>query len=51
VQDPSEANQKLVWVIGPDPDDAGKQVVLITTRAAAAAKNYKLPSPFVPKAT
>ena len=31
-KDPSETDQKLVWVIGPDPDSPGKQIVLITTR-------------------
>jgi eukaryotic-like serine/threonine-protein kinase len=46
VKDPSEADQKLVWVIGPDPDSPGKQTVLITTRAAAVAKKYTLPPPF-----
>jgi hypothetical protein len=49
VKDPSETDQKLIWVIGPDPDDASKQVVLITTRAAAAAKKYTLPEVFVAK--
>ena len=24
VKDPSEADQKLIWVIGPDPENAGK---------------------------
>jgi hypothetical protein len=51
VKDPSEADQKLVWVIASDPDSPGKQIVLITTRAAAAAKKYKLPAPFVAKRT
>jgi hypothetical protein len=50
VKDPSEADQKLIWVVGPDPENAGKQVILITTRAAAGAKKYKLPTPFVSKA-
>jgi hypothetical protein len=49
VKDPSELDQKLIWVIGPDPDNAGKTAILITTRAAAEAKKYKLPAPFVPK--
>jgi serine/threonine protein kinase len=49
VKDPSETNQKLIWVVGPDPDNAAKQIILITTRAAAATKNYQLPAPFLPK--
>jgi len=49
VQDPSELDQKLIWVIGPDPDQPATKIVLITTRAAAAERNYVLPPPFVPK--
>ncbi|MCU0879116.1 MAG: hypothetical protein MUF06_15130 [Pirellulaceae bacterium] len=49
VKDPSETDQKLIWVVGPDPDNPAKQIILITTRAAAATKNYKLPAPFLPK--
>ncbi|HIF31641.1 MAG TPA: hypothetical protein EYQ75_08230 [Planctomycetaceae bacterium] len=46
VTKPSEKDQKLVWVIGPDPDNESKTVILITTRDASAAKNYTLPKPF-----
>jgi serine/threonine protein kinase len=46
VTKPSEVDQKLVWVVGPDPDDESKTVILITTRDASAAKNYTLPVPF-----
>jgi eukaryotic-like serine/threonine-protein kinase len=49
VKDPSEKDQKLVWAIGPDPDNPSKEAVLITTRTAAAAKKYMLGPPFVPK--
>ena len=49
VKDPSEKDQKLVWLIGPDPENATKQVVLVTTRNAAAAKKYSLPAHFVEK--
>lgn len=45
VKTPDEPDQKLIWVIGPDPD-SGKEVILITTRAAAAAKKYTLPPEF-----
>ncbi len=44
----ADKEQKLIWVVGPDPD-TGQPAVLITTRAAAAAKQYKLPEPFVMK--
>jgi eukaryotic-like serine/threonine-protein kinase len=46
-QDASAPTQTLVWVIGNDPDNPGKEAVLITTRAAAAAKKYTLPTVFV----
>jgi hypothetical protein len=49
VKDPSELDQKLIWVIGPDPDNAGRTIILITTRAAADVKKYTLPAVFVPK--
>jgi eukaryotic-like serine/threonine-protein kinase len=51
VKDPAEKDQKLIWVIGPDPENAGKQIILITTRAAATTKKYNLPAPFVAKKT
>jgi hypothetical protein len=51
VKDASEPDQKLVWVIGPDPESPGRQVILITTRAAAAAKKLQLPPPFLIKKT
>jgi hypothetical protein len=41
----SDPNQKLVYVFGPSPTD-GKDVILITTRKAAATKGYKLPAVF-----
>ncbi len=49
VKEPSEVDQKLVWLIGPDPDNPGKQAVLITTRNAAKTKKYTLPPVFVAK--
>ena len=45
----SSPEQKLIWVVGPDPEDAAKQIVLVTTRNAAAAKNYTLPDVFKPE--
>lgn len=49
VQDPSEVDQKLVWLVGPDPEKADRQVVIITTRAAAGKKMLALPPVFVAK--
>jgi len=49
VKTPDEVDQKLVWLVGPDPDDATKKIVLITTRVAAGEKNLTLPPVFVPK--
>jgi hypothetical protein len=49
VKSPTEADQKLVWVVGPDPDDAARQIILVTTRDAAAANKYTLPAVFVAK--
>ena len=49
VTSPDEVDQKLVWLIGPDPDDASKKIVLITTRSAAAEKNLTLPAVFLHK--
>ncbi len=49
VKSPAETDQKLIWVIGPDPDDTAKQIILITSRDAAAAKKYTLPPVFVAK--
>ncbi|MBW3598173.1 MAG: hypothetical protein KY475_12995, partial [Planctomycetes bacterium] len=46
VKSPGEADQKLIWVVGPDPDDPAKKVILITTRDAAAQEGYTLPEVF-----
>jgi hypothetical protein len=42
----SEAEQKLVWVVAPDPDDPNQRALLITTRSAAERKGYELPRQF-----
>lgn len=49
VTDPADPDQKLVWVVGPHPTIADRQIVLITTRSAAARHEYQLPSPFQPQ--
>lgn len=46
VMGPNDARQKLVWLVGPNPDDAKRQAILITTRAAAEEKGWKLPEVF-----
>jgi eukaryotic-like serine/threonine-protein kinase len=46
VKEASEPDQKLVWVVGPDPDDESKTAILITSRDASTAKNYTLPEVF-----
>jgi hypothetical protein len=50
-KEPTDPGQKLIWVVADDPDAAGKQTILLTTRAAAAAKGYTVPDVFVPKKT
>ncbi|QEG21279.1 protein kinase [Mariniblastus fucicola] len=46
ISGPADANCKLVWVITEDPESPGKKFVLVTTRAAAAQKDYVLPEVF-----
>ena len=48
VEKPSDENQKLVWVIGPDPKAPQNQIILITTRKAALdpERKFKLPAVF-----
>ena len=46
VKTPDEKDQKLLWVVAPDPEDASTKIVLVTTRKASAAKNYTLPEIF-----
>ena len=46
VKEASEPGQKLIWVVGPNPDDKSKQAIIVTTRAAAERESYKLPAPF-----
>lgn len=46
VKDTHEEDQRLIWVVRDDPEEAGKQMVSLTTRAEAAAKNIPLPIEF-----
>ena len=48
VTDPSEKDQKLLWVVAPDPGDSSNKIVLITTRKVAEQK-YTIPEIFRPK--
>ncbi len=43
---PSDLNCKLIWVVADDPEIPGEQAILVTTRAAAAEKSYKIPPAF-----
>jgi serine/threonine protein kinase len=42
---PKDPKQALIWVVADDPENAGQQAILITTRQAAEG-NYDLPSEF-----
>ena len=42
-----DLNCMLVWVVAADPDDASRQIILVTTRSAAAEKSYQLPQAFI----
>jgi hypothetical protein len=43
---PSDPRCKMVWVIANDPEDPDRELILITTRAAATEKSYELPAAF-----
>jgi serine/threonine protein kinase len=47
---PDDPDQKLIWVIGTDPENPAKPMVLITTKAAAAKKKFNVPAVFQAKA-
>jgi hypothetical protein len=44
---PEDPDQKLIWVVAPDPENPAKEMILITTKAQAAKKKYKVPKVFV----
>jgi hypothetical protein len=46
VKSPAEADQKLVWAIGPDPDQPSREIILITTRDGVTNRDLALPSVF-----
>ncbi len=43
----SDENQKLVWVVKPDPTQPGAPIISLTTRDAATAANIPVPKEFV----
>ena len=43
---PNDPECKLIWVVAEDPENPGTKAILVTTRAAAAAKSYELPPAF-----
>jgi hypothetical protein len=45
-KDASDAAQKLLWVIAPDPERPTNKIILVTTRAAAETNKYTLPEMF-----
>lgn len=45
VKDPREGDQKLLWVIAPDPENPSNRIILVTTRQVAEQK-YTLPEVF-----
>lgn len=49
VKDTREADQRLIWVVTDDPEQAGKQMISLTTRAAATDKNIPLSVEFAPE--
>jgi Protein kinase domain len=49
VKVPTEADQKLVWILTDDPKNAGNKLIQITTRRATTDAKITLPTEFVPK--
>jgi hypothetical protein len=49
VTGPSDPRLKLIWIVGPHPDDADKLAILITTREGAKTRADKIPKVFQPK--
>ncbi len=48
VKDTRDKDQRLIWVVRDDPEQVGKQMVSLTTRAEAEARNIPLPIEFAP---
>ena len=48
---PSDPKQSLIWVVAEDPSVQGGKAIFITTRQAAATKQYVVPREFQDKST
>lgn len=48
VKDTREEDQRLIWVVRDDPENAGRQMISLTTRVEATSKNIPLPIEFAP---
>jgi hypothetical protein len=48
VKDTRDKDQRLIWVVRDDPEQVGKQMVSLTTRAEAEARNIPSPIEFAP---
>lgn len=46
ISGPDDPNCKLIWVVAEDPESPGNQAILVTTRAAATERGYRLPPEF-----
>ena len=46
---PQDPACKLIWVKTEDPDQTGREIIMITTRKAATDNNYELPPAFRPE--
>ncbi len=49
VKDTREIDQKLIWVVRDDPQNAGKKMISLTTRDTAAADKIPLTKEFAPQ--
>lgn len=46
VTDTRQDEQKLIWLVKPDPENAGREMISLTTRASAQAAGIALPLEF-----
>ncbi len=48
VKDTRDEDQRLIWVVRDDPENAGKKMISLTTRAEATVQKISLPMEFAP---